>query len=497
MIALEFSEIAAVLDAALAAGTPASLLERKLPDVSIDSRTLTAGQCFVAIRGPRFDGHEFVREALRKGCAAVVHSEPLEFAREFPDCVFLRVADTTAALQRLSRHVRRKWGGRVLAITGSMGKTTVRRFAAELLAERFRVLQSPGNLNNEYGVPLTLLQLEGRHQIAVIELGMNHPGEIRRLCRISEPDAAAITNVAPVHLEFFPGLDQIAAAKGEILETLPETGPLSFNRDDPRVEALAAGYRGRKISFGLEKDADVRISDVLIEAPDSMTCKLRIEHRSLRLRLPFAGRHFLYNVAAACAVARGEDIEAEQMSAAAGRLRASPMRGQVRRVKLTDQPGRLTLWDDSYNCNPAALRSVLDTLGRLTGFRRRVAALGEMLELGDSSPDLHRQAGQTAAQRGVDLLVTVGKGARHLREGAVEAGLAASSAVHFDDSQAAADFLAGELKHGDLLLVKGSRALKMERIAARFDQSASTVPHGRGDEGGETSEHSVKGVGTA
>ncbi len=473
MIPISLSEVSETLRARWD-GAP-QRLSIDLPPVSIDSRTILPGECFIAIDGERFDGHQFVPEALRKGASVILHSRPLQIP-DRGETAFLQVEDTTEALKELGSLVRRRWGGRLAAVTGSMGKTTTRRFAALFLGERFEVLQSPGNLNNQYGVPLTLLQLEGRHERAILELGMNRPGEIRELSRISRPDCAAITNVAPVHLEFFDSLDQIAAAKAEILEGLD--GTLVYNADDRRVTAAAASFQGTKISFGLDQAADSRVLDFRFEGLDAMRYRLALtppagvggrgSAETFDCFAPFAGRHFLYNIAAAAAIALAEGLLPAEIAAGTDKLEASAMRGRLLRLEPPQQEGVVTILDDSYNSNPAALHSILETVGQVSGYRRRILALGEMLELGSASAQLHRDVGREAAKIGPDFLATVGAEALAIREGALASGHPRDKSIHFPTVDGAVEHLARELRGGDLLVVKGSRGANMDRLIERI-----------------------------
>ncbi len=473
MIPISLSEISETLRARWD-GSP-QRLSIDLPPVSIDSRTILPGECFIAIDGERFDGHQFVPEALRKGASVILHSRPLRIP-DRGDAAFLQVENTTEALKALGGLVRRRWGGRLAAVTGSMGKTTTRRFAAVFLGERFDVLQSPGNLNNQYGVPLTLLRLEGRHQRAILELGMNHPGEIRELSRISRPDCAAITNVAPVHLEFFDNLEQIAEAKAEIIEGLK--GTLVYNADDHRVAAAAERFQGAKVSFGLDNWANSRVVDFGFDGLEAMRYRLALtppagQGKSDAARMfdclaPFAGKHFLYNIAAAAAIALAEGLEPAEIAAATKKLEASAMRGRLLRMEPPQKEGVVTIFDDSYNSNPAAVLSILETVGHVSGYQRRILALGEMLELGSASAELHRQVGRGAARIKPDFLATVGSQAMAIRQGALESGHPRENTIHFPTVEGAVEHLARELRGGDLLVVKGSRGANMDRLIERI-----------------------------
>ncbi|MFQ5928646.1 MAG: UDP-N-acetylmuramoyl-tripeptide--D-alanyl-D-alanine ligase [Acidobacteriota bacterium] len=467
MIELSVAEVAETLNAQVKGSTRETL--SPFPSISIDSRTLQAGQCFIALRGQRFDGHDFLGDALREGASIIIYSEDSIDSSDWKDRVFLQVADTRAALQILAHYVRKKWGQPLLAVSGSMGKTTTREFTATLLGEKFKVFQSPGNLNNEIGVPLSLLRLTEQHQLAILELGMNHPGEIRALAKICCPDSALLTNVAAVHLEFFSDLDEIAAAKGEILEFLPPKGRFFFNADDSRLSHLASTYAGQKVSFALENQAEVRVLNYRFEGVEKMSFEIDARGESLTASVPFVGKHLLYNIAAAVAVALSFGLAREELCREISQLKLPCMRGQIRRLG-PDKDDPITLWDDSYNSNPRALAMVLDAVSELRGFRRKILALGEMLELGQSSLRLHRQAGGRVAQCKVDLLVTVGTNGIYIGEGAKEKGFSPEKIMHFKSSQEAAEFLVRHLGGGDFLLVKGSRRVQMERITQKIEE---------------------------
>jgi len=437
------------------------------PPVSTDTRTLQPGQCFVCLKGPKFNAHDFVGEALSKGASVVVHSDPISVSRD--GVHFVQVADTLAALQSLAHYVRMKWAGLVVGVTGSAGKTTTRSFTAALLGHGYRVLESKGNLNNDIGVPLSLLSLEDTHQAAVIEMGMNHAGEIRALARLAQPQTAVLTNVAPVHLEFFPSLDAIAEAKGEILEHIPADGLIVYNADDPRLVTMSRRHKARGVSYGLENEADVRVINYRYRELEEMDFEVQTPGGGFSAHVPFVGKHFLYNLAAAVAVALNSGLTERKIAEAVLALRPLAMRGQV--LKIEEGPfAGCTIWDDSYNANPYAVASVLDTVGRLSGFRRKIVALGDMLELGEKAPELHREVGEKAGAIGIDLLVAVGPHARDVCEGAESAGMGSDRMRRFPNSGEAAEHLVHELKDGDFLLVKGSRGIGMDQVVKRIKQ---------------------------
>jgi UDP-N-acetylmuramoyl-tripeptide--D-alanyl-D-alanine ligase len=418
--------------------------------VSIDSRTLAPGEVFVAIAGPRFDGHDFLADAARRGAAfALVHKDVA--APEGLELV--RVVDTTRALADLARHGRQAAGVPVVGITGSAGKTTTKEMAAAMLATRGPVLKTEGNLNNQYGLPLTLLRLAPEHTAAVLEMGMSAAGELRALTDVARPDVAVITNVAPVHLEFFDSVDAIAAAKAEILEGLPSSGTAVLNGDDERLRRIGAARRGRTLWFGRDRAFDVS-AEAWKGTAFGQRFLLWVGGRSLDVALPLAGLHALSNFLAAAAAAYALGIEAEAMAEAALVMRPARHRGEVSRLARG-----VTLLDDCYNSNPVAVEAAVATLG-MAGARRRVAVLGDMLELGPQAAALHRATGERIADR-LDVLIGVGPLSVHFLEGAARGGAALA---HFSDAAGAAAAVSGLVRPGDAVLVKGSRGVRLEAV---------------------------------
>jgi UDP-N-acetylmuramoyl-tripeptide--D-alanyl-D-alanine ligase len=434
----------------------------------IDSRTVVAGQLFVAIAGERHDGHAFVGEALDKGAAGVVvgAGRGQGAAGRTPPPVVVEVEDTTRALQRMGRAMRRKSGARVVAITGSAGKTTTKEVAAAFLALRYRTFRNRGNLNNHIGLPLSLLEM-GREpavpEYAVLELGMSAPGEIRTLLGIAEPDVRVWTNVAEAHLQHFPSVEAIADAKAEILEGADASAVLVANAGDARVMSRAARFAGRTVTFDLDRPADVSATRIDARGIRGMAADVATPEGSVRLETPLVGRGNLANVLAGLAVGLDAGVPLDAMAARASTLVPAAHRGEVR----TFASG-VTVIDDSYNANPLAVERALDVLGAEAG-ARRIAVLGEMLELGPDSPALHARVGRAAARAGVALLVTVGGApARALGDGAREAGLAGDAVRHAGTSDEAAAVVAGLVREGDLVLVKGSRGVRLERVVERL-----------------------------
>jgi UDP-N-acetylmuramoyl-tripeptide--D-alanyl-D-alanine ligase len=468
---------------AMAVKTPEGMsAATRVTGVSIDSRTVAPGELFFAIRGPRHDGHDFVRAALAGGAAAAVieHDRLGRFGTDLQSRL-LGVDDTRAALGCLARAVRRAWGAegkrRLAAITGSSGKTTTKGILAALLASRMPVLRSEGNLNNAYGLPLTLCRLDQEHQAAVVELGMSRRGELTELARIAEPEVGVVTNVAPAHLEFFASVDEIALAKRELIENLAGEQPAAvLNADDPRVARFAEVCRGKVLTFGRGEGADFRADAIENRGLEGTAFDFLWSGGHARLMLPLVGTHNVMNALAALAAASLWGIGAAEALGVFPRLLPEGHRGRV----LTFRE-EFTVLDDCYNSNPAALAAMIDWLAAVGGFERRILAAGEMLELGPTSASLHREAGRWAAGR-VDWIVGVQGNAAEIVHGAIAGGHPPERTRFFAEAGEAALFLAERMRSGDLLVLKGSRGVHMERIleelAARYEL-AQPEPVGR------------------
>jgi UDP-N-acetylmuramoyl-tripeptide--D-alanyl-D-alanine ligase len=441
------------------AGDPA----RRLGPASIDSRSIAPGDVFFAIVAAR-DGHAYVSDAVGKGAGAiVVHKDVAVAASADAQPVVVRVADTLTALHDLGRSVRRASGARVVAITGSAGKTTTKDAIAAVLSARYRVVKNRGNLNNHLGLPLSLIEMRERPDVAVMELGMNHAGEIRVLVGLAEPDIRVWTNVGDAHIGYFGSRDAIADAKAEILELATPASVLVCNADDALVMARVAGFPGRTIAFGTVPSAAVRAVEIDDAGIDGTTATVQTPAGSVVIQVPLPGRGHLMNALAAIAV--GLELGVDPASIA-DRIRALAP-GAHRGVRLTTPTGA-TVLDDSYNSSPSALMRALDALAATPARGRRVAVLGEMLELGDHAIALHEACGRHAAQVGLHRLVTVGgEPARRLGAAAIAAGMDASAVAHADAADAAAP-LVGALHRGDVVLVKGSRGIQTERVVARL-----------------------------
>ena len=458
---LRAGELAAATDGRLVAGNPAA----PVTGFAIDSRRVRPGDMFVALRGARFDGHRFVPEALRNGAGGVVLSDVSAVGADVAaprSPLLIAVRDTTCALQQLGRFIRRRSGARVVAITGSVGKTTTKENVAALLAGSYRVFRNAGNLNNHIGLPLSLLELRHGPEIAVVELGMNHAGEIRTLVNIAEPDVRVWTNVAEVHAAFFTSVEAIADAKAEVMEGATPATQLVANAGDPRVMARAAAFPGTLTTFGVETDADVRATRVRPLGLRGMAATIETASQAVDVQTPLLGYGQVANVAAAMAVALQFDVPLDLLAERVPNCAPQPGRGQVLHL------GPLTVVDDSYNSSPVALRATMAAVGHERG-RRRLAVLGEMLELGARSGELHEACGRAAVECGFTVLVAVGGApAAALAAGARSAGLAGAAVTTFETSAEAADHVAAIARDGDVILVKGSRGIGMDRVVDRL-----------------------------
>jgi len=437
---------------------------------SIDSRSIRPGELFFAVKGERLDGHDFVEAALAAGAvAAVVRRDQ---AKRFPDPGrLLQVDDTMMALQQLGAAVRRLWHKPLIGITGSAGKTTTKEIIATLLSRNFRVFKSAGNLNNQFGLPLMLLRLEPDHDIAVVEMGMSHAGEIRDLASLAAPQMGVVTCVAPVHLQFFDSLAAIARAKYELVESLPPEGTAVLNADDDLVSQFGLDFHGKVVTFGMKMPATVKAENVQARGPQGSAFELVAGTARQKVLLPLIGKHNIYNALAGVAVALEHGLALADCAEALAELEPAEKRGQV-----VDIGGGITVVNDCYNSNPKALDAMVDVLAEMPAERRIVVA-GEMLELGSSGEDLHRQSGLHIARRGMDVLI----GVRGLAEVMVdEARNAGMRAEFLPGPEEAGQWLARETRRGDVVLLKASRGVRLERALenwkAQLDTAAANLP---------------------
>jgi len=491
---MNLGEIATILGSNIRAARGANeLAEREPAGYSIDSRTLRPGELFFAIEGENYDGHNFVIDALANRAMAAVVSRGFldsDLGRQIDPhkSALILVDDTLAALQLLAYTVIKKWKGNVVAVTGSLGKTTTKEMIAAMLARIGTVAKTSGNLNNFYGVPLSVLRMEsnGRHatdfDYAVLEMGMNHKGEIERLTEIAPPDVGVVTVVAPAHLEFFSSIDEIAEAKAEMVQGITKGGSAVLNADDERVAKMAS-LRGdiESLTFGIDHDADVMASEIRPDGVSGSTFLLATKRGRTEARVPLAGRHNIYNALAAATVADLYEAPLEEITGALSDTPTPKMRGEV----LLFREG-FSVIDDSYNSNPRALFEMVSTVIANREGRRAIVVAGEMLELGPSGVELHREAGRQIARLGVDLLIGVRGLAEEIVKGAREGGMIANAALFAATPQDAASILIPQLRAGDLILVKGSRGVKTEIVVERIKQSFERLANSEGTRSGDS-----------
>lgn len=430
---------------------------------SIDSRTIRPGELFFAVTGERLNGHDFVEQALAKGAVAAIVQRD-EAARYAGKQRLLLVDDTLLALQNLAAGIRRIWKKPLIGVTGSAGKTTTKEAIAHVLSTKFQVLKSEGNLNNHFGLPLMLLKLEPEHDIAVIEMGMSHRGEIAALAQIASPEIGVITNVAPVHLEFFNSVAEIAQAKWELIKSLPEDGIAVLNADDEYLSQLRKSFLGRTLTYGLHPSAEVRAENIEARGAAGTVFDIMAAGGREKVHLPLIGAHNIYNALAAVAVALQRGFSLSQAANALSTLRSQEKRGQV--IQL----GNITVINDCYNSNPKALDAMVDALATMPA-KRRIVVAGEMLELGSSGEEMHRASGRHAANRKVDVLL----GVRGLAQPMVEAARKAGMRAEFvNNAEEAGEWLAREVRDGDVVLMKASRGVKLERALEVWQTQMAT-----------------------
>jgi UDP-N-acetylmuramoyl-tripeptide--D-alanyl-D-alanine ligase len=425
--------------------------------ISTDSRTLKRGELFVALHGENFDGHNFVEAAAKAGAVGAIVD--FNWKGKVPEPFkLIRVKDTLQAYQKLAANYRKSLSLKVVAITGSNGKTSTKDFAASVLARRFRVTKTEGNFNNHIGLPRTILEATSEDEVAVWEIGMNHPGEVAGLAKLAAPDVAVITNIGLAHIEFMGSRDKIANEKGALVEAVDAEGTVILNADDPFTKSISVRARARVILAGTAAGT-IRASEITQSGSGTDFTILEGAHRC-RAQLPVPGLHMVQNAMLAVAVGRVFGLSLEDCAAG---LVAAPLTKARLQIK---EIGGVQFIDDSYNANPDSMRAALRTLVELDVDGKRIAVLGEMRELGDESERGHREVGETAAALKVDHLVTIGNVAAAIAEAAEHAGLKKSVAV--GSTSEAADLLSEIAAPGDLVLIKGSRAARTEEVIERF-----------------------------
>jgi UDP-N-acetylmuramoyl-tripeptide--D-alanyl-D-alanine ligase len=430
--------------------------------ISTDSRTVTAGELFIALKGARFDGHHYALEALEKKAGGVLIEEDkvgdIRWNGYRPKAV-IAVKDTLYALGNIALGWRRKYRTPVVALTGSNGKTTTKEMIAACLGTTFPILKTKGNLNNLIGLPLTLLTLSEKERVVVLEMGMNVPGEIRRLTEIAEPDVGLITNIQNVHLEGLGSLEKLKEEKGELFRKMRRDGTILVNQDDPRVVDLAKDYPGQKITFGIEHPSEVMAKEIRLMGAEGTSFTLILEGEVVEIQLRLLGRHFVPNALSAIATACLFGVEVKQITEALGHFQSIPLRMEVVSLK-----GGKTLINDAYNANPFSMDLALETLVEAKGRGRAIAVLGDMLELGNFSKEAHEQLGEKVSKLSIDFLLTLGEEAPIVVASAIRHGLPMERAKVVESHSEAISILRQMIQTGDWILVKGSRRMAMEKI---------------------------------
>jgi UDP-N-acetylmuramoyl-tripeptide--D-alanyl-D-alanine ligase len=430
--------------------------------VTTDSRTAQTGQIYIPLKGEKFDGHDFIAGALKRGIGALVAAASWGRRQDksWPAALtIILVPDTLNALGDLAHFWRRQFLGTVVAITGSCGKTTTKEMIAQVLNHRFAVLKNDLNLNNLIGMPQTLLGLTKEHQVAVVELGMNRFGEIRRLAQIAQPDIAVLTNVHPAHLEGLGSIDGVARAKSEIIEGVGDQGTLLYNFDDLRLRSALQNFKGRVLGFGFDPGAHLNASNTCRCGLWGQRTEISYQGKKWPLEIQLPGQHQIYNALAATAVGLTLGLPPEQIS-----LALSQFRSLDKRTQMQCHESGLVIFNDCYNANPGSMTMALETLANLKNQGRALAALGDMLELGCTTDQAHRDLGALSARLDIDLLVVCGKFKEHIKAGALAAGMSAAR-IHTVPSHAAgAEIVKGFCRPGDMLLIKGSRGARMEKL---------------------------------
>lgn len=442
-------------------------LNKNINKIKIDSRKIETGDLFIAIIGESQDGHKFLKSAVENGASAVIVDRKIDLSDEI---TALKVEDTTKALQDIARHYRSKYDDlKVIAVTGSAGKTTTKDMTASVLSQKFLTLKTEGNYNNHIGLPLTLLKLDGSQKFAVLEMGMSGFGEIQLLSDIALPDAGLITNVGAAHLEQLGSLENIAKAKKELVDSLDESAVVFLNYDNKYTQKMEKGFEGKVIYFGFEEGADIRVVDYSFNKSEiRQDFKLKYKDKFYGFYIKKPGKHNIYNALSAAAVGFEYNISAEDIQK--GLLEADFTALRMETITLDNQA---VLINDCYNANPLSVRAAVDVLTEFPG-KRKIAVLASMLELGEESAAAHKNIGNYISEKNIDILVTVGKKAEMIAAGAKEAGMFNDKIYSFNSNEEAAEFMQSEYREKDIILIKGSRANEMEKISEKLISKEST-----------------------
>jgi UDP-N-acetylmuramoyl-tripeptide--D-alanyl-D-alanine ligase len=433
--------------------------------ISTDSRLVSKGNIFVALQGEKFDGHNFLQAALDKGAAGVlVHDEQkIKQTGVNTAPAVIKVADTLAALGDLAHEWRRKFSIQVIGLTGSSGKTTTKEMMAAIIGQKKNVMKTEGNLNNLIGLPQTIFRINDEYELVILEMGTNTHGEIKRLTQIAEPDIGLITNIGPAHLEGFGSIDGVREEKGDLFYNMDKNGIAIINLDDEHVRIIAEKWKGRRITFGMSSNADVSAKDIGKNSAKGMHFNLVIGAKMQKVEMKIIGSHHVYNALAAAAGAKAVGINDEMI--VDGLKAFHPFSGRMEIIKLRNGA---YLLDDSYNANPSSVREALMTLKDLKNHHNCYVFLGDMLELGAAADEMHRRIGMLIATIGVNALFLQGDFSAVTAAGAMEGGLLSQNIYFSSASEENMNYLKKNLKKGDWILVKGSRRMQMEKIAAKI-----------------------------
>ena len=468
MTLFSVEEVQEVVGGRVLSGDETARIKPRVRRINLDTRSLRTGDLFIAIRGERFDGHDFVKTALARGAVGAIVLDSYDVARcmgkrrsERMSPVILGVADPLYAYQQLAAYFRRRFKIPVVAVTGSNGKTTTKEMVANVMAHRWRILKTEGNLNNRLGVPQTIFRLQPHHQGAVIEMGVDNIGQTTRLCEIANPTIGIITNIGPDHLEFFGSMDVSAQAKAELLDFLPGNGVAVLNADDPYYGYLAARARCRVVSFGLSAKADVRATNITSDERNGTNFHLLLPGKVRRttVHIRVQGEHNVTNALAAAAVGTVLGFSGSAIAQGLSKFQPAAMRSQVSVYR------GIQLIIDCYNANPASMTAALQLLAQVAAKGKRIAVLGDMLELGPHSVRMHEEVGRCVARLGIDRLVACGPLGRSFADGAREAGQDPTHIIEVMDAHAAGDAVKDIARPGDVVLIKASRGMKLELVA--------------------------------
>jgi UDP-N-acetylmuramoyl-tripeptide--D-alanyl-D-alanine ligase len=436
--------------------------EKRVRGLSTDTRRMALDHVFLALSGERYDGHDFLAEAINAGAAGLIVQSDRAIPKELRgnNLIVITVSSTLKALGDLAQWWRRQWGGRVIGITGSNGKSTTKEMASSILSLKATTMKSPGNFNNLIGLPLTILSLEGDHKMAVLEMGMNRPGEIARLTEIAEPDIGLITNVARAHLEGVGGLQGVVKAKGELLGMMPKGSTAILNGDDELTAGLASTFQGPVVTFGLGKANQVRAGNIRKIADSTQVFTLYMNSERIRVKINLPGIHNVFNALGGTAIAFSLSVSKELIAQGLEDFR--PLQG---RFQIIDLNGGIRIIDDTYNANPSSLRVALQTIKELKGKEQGlVVGLGEMMELGEETPRYHFDAGELIAAMGARYLVVLGEHSRHVIEGARKGGMNTAQTQLVTTHAEMGDAIKAHVREGDILFLKGSRKVALDKV---------------------------------